>query len=67
MSMASTVNPSQQSGEEAFEGANDARCCDHGNQVEPGQDSGGWVRALAVATFDVGTGHTLEQVGNTRR
>lgn len=26
------------------------------------QDAGGWVRSLAVATFDVGTGHTLEQV-----
>lgn len=26
------------------------------------QYAGGWVRALAVATFDVGTGHTLEQV-----
>lgn len=66
MSMASTVIPSQQPGA-AFEGANDARCCDHGDQVEPGQDSGGWVRALAVATFDVGTGHTLEQVGDAQR
>lgn len=31
------------------------------------QDAGGWVRALAVATFDVGTGHTLEQVGRKTR
>lgn len=35
--------------------ANPPRCCEHGGE-------GGWVRALAVATFDVGTGHTLEQV-----
>lgn len=33
------------------------------DQCVHSQDAGGWVRALAVATFDVGTGHTLEQVG----
>lgn len=26
------------------------------------QDGGGWVRSICVATFDVGTGHTLEEV-----
>lgn len=33
----------------------------HGDGVHS-QDAGGWVQALAVATFDVGTGHKLEQV-----
>lgn len=40
------------------------RRCEHSDEPPQGQDGwgGGWVRALAVATFDVGTGHTLEQV-----
>lgn len=28
------------------------------------QDGGGWVRSICVATFDVGTGHTLEEVSD---
>ncbi|CAM9707718.1 unnamed protein product [Pylaiella littoralis] len=36
------------------------RCCSH--EEFQGQDGGGWVRSICVATFDVGTGHTLEQV-----
>lgn len=36
------------------------RCCSH--EDFQGQDGGGWVRSICVATFDVGTGHTLEQV-----
>lgn len=43
-------------------GASRMRCCSH--EDFQGQDGGGggWVRSICVATFDVGTGHTLEQV-----
>ncbi|CAM9151521.1 unnamed protein product, partial [Ectocarpus sp. 12 AP-2014] len=34
--------------------------CSH--EEQQGQDGAGWVRSICVATFDVGTGHTLEQV-----
>lgn len=41
-------------------GGSRMRCCSH--EEFQGQDGGGWVRSICVATFDVGTGHTLEQV-----
>lgn len=37
--------------------------CSHLYDSQQGQqDGGGWVRSICVATFDVGTGHTLEEV-----
>lgn len=45
--------------------ANGTRSSDHDldrGDLEQDGGGGGWVRSLAVATFDVGTGHTLEQV-----
>ncbi len=44
-----------------YHSEHDAAQQQQGQQGQQGQD-GGWVRALCVATFDVGTGHTLEQV-----
>lgn len=44
------------------DGGSKARVCNHSDHNTHSQDAGGWVRSLAVATFDVGTGHTLEQV-----
>lgn len=52
----STAGPDQHASKD-----DGTRLCEH-EQAAQGQDGGGWVRALAVATFDVGTGHTLEQV-----
>lgn len=58
----STARSSGSSGQQLDE-TNGMRSCDHDlDHGDPGQEGGGWVRALAVATFDVGTGHTLEQV-----
>ncbi|CAM9809042.1 unnamed protein product, partial [Scytosiphon promiscuus] len=37
------------------------RRCSH-DESQGQQDGGGWVRSICVATFDVGTGHTLEEV-----
>lgn len=57
----STARSSRSSGQ--LDEANGTRSCDHDlNHGDLEQDGGGWVRSLAVATFDVGTGHTLEQV-----
>lgn len=57
----STARSSGSSGQ--LDEANGTRSCDHDlGHGDLEQDGGGWVRSLAVATFDVGTGHTLEQV-----
>lgn len=46
-------------------GGGRVRRCSHEDAQGP-QDGGGWVRSICVATFDVGTGHTLEEVSEWR-